>query len=148
MNNEQIFREVVGHIKTFGWHVTGVMAERNSPAFAYSVGAPSQELPEIIISGLNPKTGCILINDLLRSIKSGAETLREDEPYTEVANMPCYLRKLTAEQAKDHMTMALMWARDHTKPFVAYQLVYPDVAGLFPWEAGYNFPKQELLFNK
>jgi hypothetical protein len=75
-------------------------------------------------------------------LQEGKEILEEGRNYTEVANMPCQVKRLTYTQASSHMTIAL-----RMNPLAeCYQLVYPDPNGVFPWEDGYNFPKQELLY--
>lgn len=147
MSHADLHQNIASNIEKFGWHVTGVFdPEQNEPPFAYTVGAPSRNLPELIITGLDPRTGCVLINDLLRSIQEGTEIIKEDAPYTELANMPCYLRKLTRKQVMDCMTITCSYHED--KDFEVYQLVYPDPRGLLPWQAGYDFPRQTLLFTR
>lgn len=139
--------QVAKNIARYGWHVTGVFdSKSDEPSFAYTVGATTRNLPELIIVGLDPRTGCMLINDLLHRLQEGTEIIKEDEPYNELANVPMYLRKLTPPQMGEHMTMCLHY--HGTTPFDAYQLVYPDPDGTFPWEPDYDFPQQTLLFER
>lgn len=147
MSHTDLHHNIAANIEMFGWHVTGVFDPKNREApFAYTVGATTRNLPELIITGLDPRTGCVLINDLLRSIQEGVEIVKEDTPYTELANMPCYLRKLTRDQVKDHMTITCNYHED--TDFDCYQLVYPDPHGLLPWQPGYDFPRQTILFTR
>ena len=124
----------------YGWTIVGV--RDGSPTFTYSAGASERNLPEIIITGLHPVTCGMLINDFLEMLQEGKEILEEGRNYTKVANMPCQVKRLTYNQASSHMTAALR-INSSAK---CYQLVYPDPNGVFPWEDGYNFPKQELLY--
>lgn len=126
-------------IKEFGWAIVGVF---DFP-FAYTVGASDLGLPEIIVTGLRDVKGCTaIINHLLTRIKNGEDPVSEEYAYTEVSNFPCYLRKLTRSQMDDYMTVTIK----RQVNFEGYQLVYPDPKGIFPWEEGYDFPKQKLLW--
>ena len=147
---DQLWLDVAKNIQARGWHITGVFGSSNVDCFSYSVGAAfdlpgrTVKLPEVIITGLDPRNGGVLINGLLDELAAGS-AITETEPYTGIANMPLYLRKLTHAQAKDHMTMAKAFHK--SSDFSIYQMVYPDPKGRFPWEQGYDFKPQTLLFN-
>jgi len=148
-NLQAVIRKALENIEKFGWHITGVFPTADDASkgwFAYTTGATTRKLPEIVITGVPFETSAGLINELLKSIESGKETLREDTPYTEICNMPIYLRKLTMAQVEGYMYMTGNFHQG--KEYPVYQFVYPDPNGKFPWEDGYDFPPQVLLFKR
>ena len=146
-SNSELWQKVDETIKHRGWQLIYVYGDDHSLPFTYSVGAalPSRPpLPEVIISNINPEDSATLINDFLDYLSTGAE-ISETIAYTEIANLPMYIRKLTPKQVEHHMTMTKAIHEDLSN-IPLYQMVYPDPQGIFPWEAGYNFPEQELLY--
>ena len=144
-----VIKQAADNIAKFGWHITGVFpteAQADQGYYAYTTGANLRELPELIITGISLQLGAEMLNVLLNSLRAGTETVHEDSPYTELFNLPIYLRKLTPEQVTGFMTMTESYYRGN--PFDAYQFVYPDPQGRFPWDEGYDFPPQTLLFNR
>jgi hypothetical protein len=109
------------------------------------VGAHTRGLPEVVVTGLNPNSGAALINTALKLAEAG-EKLEEGVDYTEIANMPVRFKRVTEASASEHMTMAISYAKALKVPFEALQMVYPDPKGRFPWDEGYDFPRQELLY--
>ena len=146
-----VWEKVHENIATHGWHLTGVFSDGKSSELCYSVGGWDKALPELIITGLSFRTAAVLLNTLLGEACKGLE-LKEGVAYAEIANFPLYLKALTPEQSRAWMSMTWNY---HTKgkatsklkePFLAYQVVYPDPAGRFPWDEGYQFPMQELCW--
>jgi hypothetical protein len=138
-------RRISENITKIGWSLVGII---DGPfPFTYSIGASSLGLPEIIITGLPYQSSGIIINNLLEGLQKGIYTLSEEEPY-DLANskFSLYLKKLNPHQIKNYMIQTFNWTKG--LPFLAYQLVYPDPMGLYPWESGYNFPGQKLLYLK
>jgi hypothetical protein len=137
------WRRVAENVRLYGWHVAMNYADEDGFPFAYSVGAARHGLPEILVAGIDPAVGAQLINALLNAGRSG-NALREGVTYPGIANLPIQLKTLTSDQALQGLPMATPFHEG--RPFPAMQMVYPDPDGRFPWDAGYHFPWQPLLY--
>jgi hypothetical protein len=141
MRFEQLRAQVSEHIEKFGWSITSVFGDTPKDQFSYSTGASLLGKPELIITGLNPETCAYFINALLNM-----ETLEADKPYDDLANMPMVLKKVAYSEniKRNYMTLTAQYLEEI--PFEILQIVYSDPNGLFPWEEGYLFPNQTLLY--
>jgi hypothetical protein len=138
------WRRVTANIHRYGWHVAMNYGDDRSAPFAYSVGAASLGLPELIVAGIDPATGAQLINAVLA--RGRTEGLPEGVAMAGLANHPLILKALTSDQAQRWLPMAD--AHHQGRPFAAMQMVYPDPDGRFPWDPGYHFPWQPLLYGE
>ncbi len=67
-------RRVLDDIARYGWHVIGVEADDEGPAFAYSVGMlHTLGHPEVILFGLDIKAMCGIINAIGEGAREGAD---------------------------------------------------------------------------
>jgi hypothetical protein len=105
--------------------------------FAYTVGFTDCGHPEILISGLKGDICHRLFWDMYREIKAGKryDTGAVD---TDLASLPTVFRPLRDDAAKEFCCQALFWYEDKPVQPTFLQLVMPDPAGLFPWQAGYD----------
>jgi hypothetical protein len=126
---------VTAHVRTHGWHVTGVRAEQAAPGWAYSVGLwHSYRSPEVSVFGLPTQICLDIVNNVGDLVRDGAE-LRVNQRLGEVVDdYDLALRKVRGTWFEDLFGQALGFYR--TPPLPILQLVWPDRAGLFPWDEG------------
>jgi hypothetical protein len=148
---ENLWQMVHRNVAERGWSLMAVHPDQDTPGFTYSLGAWDLALPELIVFGLPASMAGPILNRMLDAAKAGL-VLKEGVSYSEFSNLPLQLKALIPEQTREHMKLAWTY---HAKgrpappievPFLAFQVVYPDPRGLFPWEEGYQFPMQELLW--
>jgi hypothetical protein len=142
MRFDQLRAQVSEHIEKHGWSITGVFGDSLRDQFSYSTGASLLGKPELIITGLNPESCAHFINALLTYDK-----LETDKPYEDLANMPMVLKRVTYSDfiKRNYMTITAQYFEG--VPFEIFQIVYPDPKGLFPWDEGYSFEPQTLLYD-
>jgi hypothetical protein len=138
-----LWRRVEENVHLYGWHVAMNYGDDVTAPSAYSIGAAHLGLPEVIVLGIDPGVGAQLVNAILEAGRSG-KSLTEGMPYPNLANMPIYLKALSAERGRKHLPMAD--AFHCGKPYATMQMIYPDPDGRFPWDPDYHFPWQPLLY--
>jgi hypothetical protein len=130
---------MVANVEEHGCAIISVFdPDHEIPDFAYSIGFPeSLEQGDVLISGLDLDMMKRLINDAYALCRDGfrlADFARTSELFSSV---DCVVREIAKEHLRgEYMTSALWYAESiQGEPFKsAYQLVWPDKAGLFPWE--------------
>jgi hypothetical protein len=122
-------------LEQWGWFVTKVSASDSHPAFAYSMGLyETFNHPEIILCGLDLEVMHRLINDAAKRIRQGQryyENCRYDDL---IVGYPCEFRKVNPSRYDGLLNYAIWYYRGAVFPVL--QLIWPDPAGLFPWEGG------------
>lgn len=136
-------QEILDAIEEHGWFCTAVFdPDGTAPDFAYTVGfTRTLDLPEFIIFGLPVQTLHGILWDVFRALKAGK--VPEDGLHWSglIKGYDCVLRRVHPTQViREHFNSAL-WFRgdpaDHGGgPLTAFQIVWPDRDGRFPWDAG------------
>jgi hypothetical protein len=137
----ELLEEQKANIERVGWAAVGVFPTTHDPPetphFTYSVGFhETLDLPEVIVFGLGAETGHSLLADVYERGKAG-ETFEPGVRYDGfLVDYPVEFREVAAPRRPLNM------ARAHYRPddFPAMQLCWPDKAGRFPWEDGYDLP--------
>lgn len=141
-------RKLLSDVSEFGWHVVGIHEEENSPRFAFSVGLYYQYLhPEMMIMGLPHEVAHKLLANVQGIIQQGG-SIQAWNAVNEVANFPLMAVPIHLNHYKEHLGYAMWFYRSLLEPFPAIQLVWPDKAGVFPWQEGYDhrcFQLQRVL---
>jgi hypothetical protein len=124
-------------LEQWGWFVTKVAGGDGEPAFAYSMGLYENFLhPELIIFGLDLDVMHRLIDDAAKRIRRG-HRYEEGRRYDDLLQVyPCEFRKVDPSRHNGLVNWAIWYYQ--SLPFPVVQLVWPDPAGLFPWEAGFD----------
>jgi hypothetical protein len=129
-------RRFVGFVRDHGWACTRVIEDEEGPGFVYSTGFWGMlGLPEVVIFALNPDTAQAVLWDLFRELRDGREPIRPGRRYDDVfANIPAWFE--TVDPA--HYRAYLGWSGWFYCgwDFPCLQLVWPDPAGVFPWQTG------------
>ena len=123
-------------LEQWGWFVTKVGGTDSEPPFAYSMGLYENfKHPEIILFGLDFEVMHRLINGAAKRIQQGqryAERHRYDDL---IEGYPCEFHKVNPSRYDGLLNYAIWYYRGEAFP--ALQLIWPDSAGLFPWEDGF-----------
>jgi len=149
---DEIDRRVSDDVKVKGWHVMLVPASEHDQdgfvQYGYTVGLWSTYAhPELILlgGGLQTETMFALLAMACSNV-AGGQRYATDRRYGDIMRgLDMQIGRVSPENRKAFMTYADWFNERNT--FGALQLVWPDIAGRFPTEAGYDeirFP-QPLL---
>lgn len=128
-------RLVVDHVRDFGWHAVGVLADDEVPAWAYSVGLwHTLSRAEVCVFGLPPQTGMKVINAAGEWLRSGGDLFADEVSSEVLNNHDVAVRRVDPSWHEDLFGQALGFYRGRTPTFL--QLVWPDREGRFPWDEG------------
>lgn len=140
-------RKLLANVAKHGWHIVGVMADKNSPPFTYSIGIQyTLGHPEFLIMGLGHETAARLINLMGDAIRGG-QHYEAGQRYEGIAEgFPLAFVAMDRRYYREYLGYALWFYR--TLDFPVLQCVWPDQAGRFPGEPGYDsrfFQVQRIL---
>jgi len=126
-------------IESYGWQVVKVMEDDKGPGFCYSIGLyQTFRHPEIIILGLKPDLGHVLINNIGEDIKNG-KTYQAGQFYRDIlVDYKCFMLNASAEYFDEYLGCAQSFYQ--AKDFPLLQCVYPTLKGIYPWEN--DWPKE------
>jgi Domain of unknown function (DUF4262) len=130
-------QDFVAQIREHGWFRTNVFADEERPGFSYTTGFwLTTGFPEIIVFSLKTETAHSILWDLFREVHSGkipaiGRAVSDIFGNTNAALIPC---------AKKHYRDYLGWSRWFYAgdEFDCLQLVWPDKAGIFPWQPNFD----------
>lgn len=142
MEMDQYLETVEEKIATYGWMIQAVGASRKEPAFHYTVGLTRMGLPEVITFGLPIDIGQQLLNDV--AVKMQAEQVAGDPPITAGSRRDDIIVGfdvvfIDVLDTTKHLTVANTLCSNGLTPVRALQMVWPDRAGRFPWDAGFEY---------
>ncbi|UVW29200.1 DUF4262 domain-containing protein [Massilia sp. H6] len=133
-NQHAAERKALDDIDTYGLHILHVAEAGELPPFSYSIGiGQSLGLPELIVIGLRHEVAQAALNACYAMLKSGQSIV----PGARVAGLlgggfECELVEVSPTQFRQYMGWA-WWLYDGPS-FRAYQIVFPNTAGVYPWE--------------
>ncbi len=138
---------MIKQIETAGFTIQNVFDPVGTiPTYSYSIGASAMAGGcEFFISGLRDDNRCNIINVAINHIGFVGDEYQEGKRDTDISDLPSWILPVTAEAKATHAAQAgLYWGNDD---YQAFQIVWPDRAGLFPWQTGYDheFCRQEIL---
>lgn len=133
-------KELLSNLSEVGWHNLHIAGEEALPPFSFSIGHfHNANHPEIIVAGLPPETSEQLLNVAAVHIHGEGQPIEPFRPYEDflqglnVAFIPVGL-----EHYGEFLGYANWYYDDLPKPYPVMQMVWPDPAGLFPWEEGFD----------
>lgn len=126
-------QKILSNIEEYGWHVLKVMESEDRIGFCYSVGLyKTFQHPEIIIIGLKPELGHILINSIGTDIQNGF-TYESGMRYPNILDdFDCLM--LQVDNGYYDMYFGLGQWYYQSADFPVLQCIYPTVQGIYPWE--------------
>jgi hypothetical protein len=146
---DRLEQSFVAKLREHGWFRTGVLGEGGNSAFSYTTGFwVNAEAPELIMFNMKEEIAHQVFWDLFRDAKEGRGLpigTRTDQVF---ANLAAYAFPVAKRHYADH----LGWSRWFYggDDFPCLQIVWPDRAGAFPWEAGFDpaFAKDQPISPK
>jgi hypothetical protein len=137
---DELLASIHGNVEQIGWSLVGVHGGPTYPSWTYTIGLiKSFDHPELIVVGLPPNDGGAFLNELGERIKAGVVLAAGDE-------LDAWDKRWRlAEVHPSHWTTDrfAVWVEYHgtirhlLEPR-ALQVVWPDEAGNFPGEPGWN----------
>ncbi len=124
-----VSRDYIEHcIRKAGWAGIGVSGD---PGWNYTIGLTERGQPELVVFGLPPAIGhAVLANAITR-----LDDIRDGAMLDGIATAyPAAFREIPSEEANDRFLVQANHFYGRTVPVI--QLVWPDRAGLFPWQRG------------
>jgi hypothetical protein len=126
-------RKLLEDVRSFGWHLTGVAADEEGPAFVYSVGLyESFRHPELIVFGLPVDTLFQMINALGDEVQAGA---RFDDGVESDGALEEYLvtfRTVDRTHYREYLGCARWFYQGNEFP--ALQCLWPDTKRRYPFD--------------
>lgn len=126
------YRSMREKIDCYGWAVQWIERSKLYPSWAYTVGLTEHDLPELVVTGLQPDRAMEVLNGFAAHLMHAPEPepgtrqqIRDDLSVEFVA--------LTEPSAHLHTAIALCGSSVR-----AVQLVYPDDRGHWPWHPGFR----------
>ncbi|HEX8693668.1 MAG TPA: DUF4262 domain-containing protein [Longimicrobium sp.] len=133
-----VLQEVVSRVQAQGWTYIYTPFEGHPVAYGYTVGfTETFGFPEAVVLGLAQETIGFLFARLAEKLRM-CERPPLDQPLDLGLTVPLVLRAIPAEVARTHLKIANVFYEHRTDGYEAVQVVWPDAAGRFPWEAGYE----------
>jgi hypothetical protein len=130
-------RTFLDNIRQHGWVRTAALAEESKPGFSFTSGFwVSSGQPELMIFSTSDEVVHELLWVQYRSAKAGRPLSIGTRTDAVFSNLPAYAFSV----AKRHFADYLGWSRwlYRGNDFECLQIVWPDRAGVFPWEAGFD----------
>ena len=127
----------VDGIKQHGWMHTNALDEDDKPGFSFTTGfAASIGHPELIIFKVDKKVAHDIFWLLYRCAENGKPVPRARRVGGILPNDDAYIFTV----ARRHYPNYLGWSRWFYRgdDFECLQVVWPDEAGVFPWEDGFD----------
>lgn len=129
-----------------------------SPSFAYTIGLQRAWGAEFLVCGIGPTDAMALLNNVAAQVaqfgglpplgaavaipppgaytdKRGTLSLARLRRHASPVNMPVVYRRCTRAAVREYVRLADKW---HGRPVSAIQVVWPDRAGRFPEDDGFD----------
>lgn len=134
IDREEYRQSVLKNIENFGFHTTSVMGSNpDEISYTYSTGIQeTASKPDIIIFGLSPSLSHTLINIYYNRIKSG-ESFEAGVQYSSFLKESTIVFDTVPKNKIDEYMLCVPWIYGD-KQHEAYQLLYPDDDGNWPWQ--------------
>ena len=137
-HNKEAEEKIIQDVKDYGYHMALLEDDGYLPGFVFSIGFyQSYQHPEIIIFGLKQELMKNLLHHVAEELKKGM-TFKPNIDYEDfLSNYPIRFIEVDKEHYADYLGYC-GWFYDGTFDFPAYQLVWTDKGGKYPWEENFN----------
>jgi hypothetical protein len=139
-DREQFDRDQQNLIDRYGWSVIGVFPTADEPdaQFAYTVGLTEHGHPEFMIFGLPPQTAHQLLNDMATRVFDRAARFTHGQHITDLIRD--HVAVVVNGTPPEAWPPGVAYGRYGADAVAVQQIVWPDEAGRYPWDAGWSFP--------
>jgi hypothetical protein len=128
---------VLADVASYGWHIIHVSADADGPGWSYSIGLyRTFTHPEFLVFGLPADRAQHIINDLGTRIKAGARYVDGASDSDVLASYSVRFVLVPRAAYRAHFGIGVWFYRSESFPVL--QVVWPDRAAVFPWEAGFD----------
>ncbi|WP_337847815.1 DUF4262 domain-containing protein [Sphingomonas sp.] len=130
---QDIYAAIERNIARSGQHLFLVFAERDAPAFAYTIGNALHGLPELLLIGnYSPQIAASVLNDLGQRMRHSGRPLEGEVDID--AHYPVRVRH-AAPEARQHYTLQAGRYLRHEE-YDVLQVLLCDPDGIYPGEQG------------
>jgi hypothetical protein len=137
-------------IDRFGWHLVMIPPTREAAGWVHTIGLEERFAhPELIAFGNDFSVLSPLLNALGERVRSGARLPAEGELHGVVEGFALALRPVAGKWVEPFLGNAAWHYR--RERVAALQCFWPDAAGLFPWQPGFDAAwrdAQPLLYER
>ena len=130
-------RSFVANIREHGWFRTAVSADDEEPSFSFTTGFwKNAHQHELLIFGMRGEIVHDIFWDLFRDAQNGKSFATGRRTGDVFGNAPAYLFRIAERHYRNYLGWSCWFYRGIDFPCL--QIVWPDRAGLFPWQAGFE----------
>ncbi len=133
---ERARRVLLARIASYGYtHFSAV----GGVIYTYTVGLPAYARhPELVVCGVPPDEAIPILGDVVRLLTDSARALDGRVMGLLEDDMPLWVAPIPEATVASQLSAASWWRKEHHdgKPAAAKQIVIPDAARRFPWQAG------------
>lgn len=128
--------KIIQDVALLGWSGIAVIESEETRSFAYTVGLSGKGTPDLVVVGLPPETAHALIHEILaldQPLEAGREYpgLGGEILVRIVEPLPGVAQEMTSSRSfHESFVSGSEWH--------PLQLLWPDIAGHFPGESGYD----------
>jgi hypothetical protein len=132
---EQLHRRLRERINRKQLTVLQVLPDKSGPVFYYTVGLTARGLPELVLFGLDSRTGQKALENIAAMLVAGVRAEDGVLLHDVLQNVPVTLRDIAPIKAQTHMRYASEFFPDGVR---GMQVIWPDTAGVFPWQQDFD----------
>jgi hypothetical protein len=129
-------------IESVGWIVQSAEGRASDFGWCHTVGLARLGHPELVIAGLPAEIATELLNTVASDVVAATKSLSAGDELGDVAPMPLRVVAIDPAYLDERFAVARDIEEDEFAEHGAFQLVWPDAGGLFPWEGGSECPTQ------
>ena len=142
--------EIITDVRDNGWHVVRVAEEDGAPGYAHSIGlCHNFSHPEVVVFGLSDDVLAGVIDDIGDDVRSGQRFLPGSVHGGLLEGVECLFKPVHRRWYAPFLSDCDWFYCGGSFPVV--QCVWPDRAGRFPWDVGFDDEwksLQPLLFRE
>lgn len=149
---KRLRKQIEQLVATHGWAVQGVFADpaEGVPTFSYTVGLyRTHKHPELVVFGVPPEIAKTILNRVAFRFAKDGEVIVPGARYDEILEkFPVVFVTAGQDGVASHLYAYEWFYKGQTPPVL--QMVWPDTAGRFPWEEGFDhrFDTAQMLLGE
>lgn len=123
---------------------TSVTTEHGELPMSYTIGLSDIGKSELVVFGLPAQSAMVMLKDAAALYRKDGLLL--NQPVEQIGNLPVVFKPVLPAAAAEYIHQANARAG---RDLPAIQMVWPDPAGLFPWDQGFAkrfIPMQPALY--